>query len=159
MQRKPTQKGVLMSGTAEKKPVIGIVRLPHGAGLELPAYETEGSAGMDLRAAIPEGERLTLKPGKRHIYKTRRFYLDEDSWRAIASDEYDGNGELYRGGFAHGSVDWYNRTGAGSGVIYDLIAGRYNASGIFGPFGGIKQIKPLSNAQWSPESLAGSGIR
>ncbi len=59
-----------MGGTAEKKPVIGIVRLPHGAGLELPAYETEGSAGMDLRAAIPEGERLTLKPGKRALVPT-----------------------------------------------------------------------------------------
>lgn len=101
----------------------------------------------------------TLKPDKRHIYKIRRFYLDEDSWRAVASDQYDGNGELYRGGFAHGSVDWYHRTGAGSSVTYDLIAGRYTASGIFGPFGGIKLIKPLSKAQWSPQSLAGSGIR
>ncbi|SDU35681.1 Protein of unknown function [Pseudomonas pohangensis] len=101
----------------------------------------------------------TLKPGKRHIYKTRTFYLDEDSWRAVASDEYDGNDELYRGGFAHGSVDWYNRTGAANSVIYDLIAGRYNVSGIFGPFGGIKLIKPLSKAQWSPQSLAGAGIR
>ncbi len=101
----------------------------------------------------------TLKPGKRHIYKTRIFYLDEDSWRAVASDQYDERGGLYRGGFSHGSVDWYHRTGAGNSVIYDLIAGRYNASGIFGPFGGIKLIKPLSKAQWSPESLAGAGIR
>jgi hypothetical protein len=77
----------------------------------------------------------------------------------VASDQYDANGELYRGGFAHGSVDWYHRTGAGTSVIYDLIAGRYNVSGIFGPFGGIKLIKPLSKAQWSPQSLAGAGIR
>lgn len=101
----------------------------------------------------------TLLPGKRHIYKTRRFYLDEDSWRAVASDQYDGNNELYRGGFSMGSVDWYHRTGAGNGVTYDLIAGRYTAAGIFGPFGGIKLIKPLSKGQWSPQSLAGSGIR
>ena len=32
---------------------VAVKRLPHAAGLELPAYETEGSAGMDLRAAIP----------------------------------------------------------------------------------------------------------
>jgi hypothetical protein len=101
----------------------------------------------------------TLKPGKRHIYKTRIFYLDEDSWRAVTSDQYDERGGLFRGGFSHGSVDWYHRTGAGSSVIYDLIAGRYNISGIFGPFGGIKLIKPLSKSQWSPESLAGAGIR
>lgn len=101
----------------------------------------------------------TLKPGQRHIYKTRRFYLDEDSWRAIASDEYDMHGELYRGGFAHTTVDWYHRTGAASSVIYDLVSGVYNASGIFGPFGGIKPIKPLSEAQWSPDSLVGDAVR
>jgi hypothetical protein len=28
----------------------------------------------------------TLKPGKRHLYKKRRFYLDEDSWRAVAAE-------------------------------------------------------------------------
>ena len=34
--------------------------LPHGEGLELPAYQTPGSAGMDLRAAIDEP--LVLEP-------------------------------------------------------------------------------------------------
>jgi len=101
----------------------------------------------------------TLKPGMRHVYKTRVFYLDEDSWRAIASDQYDMRGALYRGGFAHSTVDWYHRTGAASSVIYDLVSGVYNASGIFGPFGGIKPIKPLTRAQWSPQSLAGAAIR
>lgn len=33
-------------------PEIGIIRLPHADGLDLPAYETAGSAGMDLRAAV-----------------------------------------------------------------------------------------------------------
>ncbi len=31
---------------------VAIKRLPHGANLALPMYETEGAAGMDLRAAI-----------------------------------------------------------------------------------------------------------
>ncbi len=39
----------------------------------------------------------TLKPGKRHIYQKRVFYFDEDSWVALASDEYDARGQLYRG--------------------------------------------------------------
>ena len=51
-------------------PVVGIVRLAHGAGLPLPAYAPGGSAGMDLRAALPEGERLVLKPGKRALVPT-----------------------------------------------------------------------------------------
>jgi hypothetical protein len=101
----------------------------------------------------------TLKPGKRHIYKTRIFYLDEDSWGALASDQYDLNGGLYRGSFAHVTPNWTLQTAAGTGAIYDLISGVYNAGGIFGPFGGIKYIKPLSPVQWSPEALAGSGIR
>lgn len=101
----------------------------------------------------------TLKPGMRHIYKKRIFYLDEDSWRAIASDEYDMRDELYRGGYAHGTVDWYHRTGTGTSVIYDLRTGVYNASGIFGPYGGVRQIKPLAPSQWTPESLAGDAIR
>ena len=33
---------------------LRIQRLPHAEGLELPAYQTSGSSGMDLRAAIDE---------------------------------------------------------------------------------------------------------
>ena len=46
-------------------PTIPIARLPHAEGLPLPAYETDGAAGLDMRAAIPEGETLTLRPGAR----------------------------------------------------------------------------------------------
>ena len=44
---------------------LDIVRLPHAEGLPLPAYETSGAAGMDLRAAVPDGEPLTIRPGGR----------------------------------------------------------------------------------------------
>ena len=44
--------------------------LPHGEGLELPAYATAHAAGMDLRAAIPEGEAWTLTPGQRRLVPT-----------------------------------------------------------------------------------------
>ena len=49
---------------------IGVVRLPHGEGLALPAYETAGAAGMDLRAAISEDKPLTIAPGKRELVPT-----------------------------------------------------------------------------------------
>lgn len=45
---------------------VAIKRLPHGEGLPLPAYETAGAAGMDLRAA----EALTLPPGARCLMPT-----------------------------------------------------------------------------------------
>ena len=51
-------------------PVLGIVRLPHGEGLALPAYETAGAAGMDLRAAVPEDRPLILLPGRRAAVPT-----------------------------------------------------------------------------------------
>jgi len=44
--------------------------LPHFEGLELPAYETSGSAGMDVRAAVPVAEPITLKPGARAMVPT-----------------------------------------------------------------------------------------
>ncbi len=50
--------------------VIRVERLPHAEGLALPAYETAGSAGMDLRAAIGEGETLVLEPGQRKLVPT-----------------------------------------------------------------------------------------
>ncbi|PTM97489.1 dUTP pyrophosphatase [Mycoplana dimorpha] len=51
-------------------PTLKLVRLPHATGLELPAYKTAGAAGMDLRAAIGEGERLVIRPGKRALVPT-----------------------------------------------------------------------------------------
>lgn len=49
---------------------IQILRLPHSEGLPLPAYETAGSAGMDLRAAVPEDQPMTLAPGQRILVPT-----------------------------------------------------------------------------------------
>jgi dUTP pyrophosphatase len=51
-------------------PTVNLVRLAHADGLDLPAYETKGSAGMDLRAAIAEGETLTIAPGRRALVPT-----------------------------------------------------------------------------------------
>jgi dUTP pyrophosphatase len=45
---------------------IALMRLPHGAGLPLPAYATAGAAGMDVVAA----EDVTLAPGARHAVAT-----------------------------------------------------------------------------------------
>ena len=47
---------------------VAIRRLDHGAGLDLPAYATALSAGMDLPAAV--GEPLVLAPGGRALVPT-----------------------------------------------------------------------------------------
>lgn len=52
------------------KIAIEVTALPHFEGLALPAYETELSAGMDIRAALPEGEPVVLAPGARYLTPT-----------------------------------------------------------------------------------------
>lgn len=42
---------------------IQILQLPHGAGLPLPAYQSTAAAGLDLIAAVPEGQPVTIAPG------------------------------------------------------------------------------------------------
>ena len=49
---------------------VRVERLPHAGDLPLPAYETGGSAGMDLRAAVAEDAPVTLAPGARGLVPT-----------------------------------------------------------------------------------------
>ncbi len=46
-------------------PPVKLKRLENGAGLGLPAYETPGSAGADIQAAVDAP--LTLAPGERGL--------------------------------------------------------------------------------------------
>jgi dUTP pyrophosphatase len=63
-------------------PLIHLIRLPHGGDLPLPAYETPGAAGMDLRAAVAEGEPLTLHPGERALVPTGFVFEIPDGFEA-----------------------------------------------------------------------------
>ncbi len=49
---------------------VPVVRLARAADLPLPAYATAGSAGMDLRAAVPADGPLVLMPGERALVPT-----------------------------------------------------------------------------------------
>jgi dUTP pyrophosphatase len=51
-------------------PTVRVTRLAHNADLPLPAYETAGSAGMDLRAAVAQDAPVTLRPGARDLIPT-----------------------------------------------------------------------------------------
>lgn len=95
----------------------------------------------------------TLKPGERHIYAKRVFYIDEDSWGILAVDLYDGRGELWRMQEAH-SLQRYDVLSSIqiSDVIYDLQARRYLAYGLeneeklteFGVKASIKDFSPAA---------------
>lgn len=107
----------------------------------------------------------TIKPGKRHIYSRRTFYVDEDSYAMVASDAYDQGGRLYRVGYDLGYMI-YNAPepcpSSGSFAFYNLDQGTYFWQGYFGaPFDGrivaSTTIPPLG--KFAPENVAGSGIR
>jgi len=103
----------------------------------------------------------TLKEGARHIYNKRVFYLDEDSWLAVASDQYDARGQLYRAGFAYPSYSYDAQTQFGdTTAIYDMTSGLYAVTGLFGAYNGLKYMTELPKESfWSAEALAGSGVR
>jgi dUTP pyrophosphatase len=42
---------------------LRIARLPHGADLPLPAYQSAFAAGLDLHAAVPADAPVVLEPG------------------------------------------------------------------------------------------------
>ena len=55
---------------------VRVHRLPHGEGLALPSYSTEGASGLDLAAAVEED--LVLQPGGRALVPTGfRFEIPE----------------------------------------------------------------------------------
>ena len=49
---------------------VEVTRLPHGADLDLPSYQSEYAAGLDLLAAVPANAPVTLKPGERELIPT-----------------------------------------------------------------------------------------
>ena len=46
------------------------VKIKLTRGAKVPEYATEGSAAVDLRAAIDEGEQVVIKPGERALIPT-----------------------------------------------------------------------------------------
>ncbi len=72
-----------------------------------------------------------LKPGQRHIYKRRTFYIDEDSWQILMVDCYDNRDQLWRVQEAH-SINYYEVPTFWSTLemTYDLQSGRYLALGL-----------------------------
>ena len=66
--------------SAGRAPRIKVVRLPHGEGLPLPAYQSAGAAGMDLLAAVDKP--LSLRPGARALVPTGLILELPAGWEA-----------------------------------------------------------------------------
>ncbi len=103
----------------------------------------------------------TLKPGQRHIYAKRDFYIDEDTWQAAVIDQYDGRNQLWRVSEAHSQpyynveVPWITLE-----AIYDLQSGRYLALGMKNEEKRAYNFNfTASKADFQPAALRQSGIR
>lgn len=70
-----------------------------------------------------------LAPGKRHIYKRRRWYIDEDSWNPVMSENYDSRDNLWRVGFLLSEYQYdiqcYEKHAQ---IFHDLPSGHYVTS-------------------------------
>ena len=79
-----------------------------------------------------------LKENFRHIYGRRVFYIDEDTKGIVATEIYDGRGQLWRVQELGGGVQYELPLCGGSGdTVYDLIVGRYLMLGL------INEEKPI----------------
>ncbi len=73
----------------------------------------------------------TLKPGFRHIYARRTFYIDEDSWQIAIADRYDTRGQLWRTALAFiAEAPDVPLCGADGYEFMDLLARRYLVQGL-----------------------------
>ena len=102
----------------------------------------------------------TLKPGTSHVYAKRVFYLDEDSWAILATDKYDGRGELWRFAEWH-NENWYDvPMFFGTVEVHnDLQSGRYIAMGLRSEEAKIYEPIKRTAGDYTPSNLRGVGNR
>jgi hypothetical protein len=73
----------------------------------------------------------TLKPGAKHVYSRRVFYVDEDSWQIAVAESYDLEGRLWRVNEAHAvAVREVPVLVSTLEVFHDLRQQRYLANGL-----------------------------
>jgi len=106
----------------------------------------------------------SLKKSARHIYSKRRFYLDEDSWKLVASDAWDQGGKLYRLGYANSTPLYGDKPYPATEAItyYDLNKGAYAQTQVLGtdPTAGffIRDRFP-AEVPLTAEGIPGYGVR
>ena len=102
-----------------------------------------------------------VKTGQRHIYAQRNFFVDEDSWTISLADHYDGRGTLWRVGEGHIGFNYVQQLpGYSIETLYDLLAGRYIALGMYTEEVSAPQYDFVPSVnQFTPAALRASGVR
>ena len=100
----------------------------------------------------------TIKEGQRHLYRKRRYYLDEDSWAAVSGEMYDARDKLWRVQYTYGAKLYDRKSGSGSYGAYDLLQNIYNLNGKPIP-GKYKTGVDKGEKYFTPKGMARSGVR
>ena len=102
----------------------------------------------------------TLKDGVSHIYKRRTFYLDEDSWQAVAVDQYDKSDKIWRVSEGHG-INYYDVLNYWTTLEthYDLQSGRYIGFGLDNESDMYRLDEVHDRNEFTTGALRSSGIR
>ncbi|MFI3245698.1 MAG: DUF1329 domain-containing protein [Ferrimonas sp.] len=135
----------------------------HSGNLNYDQIIHPGHINMDLvrweKHRVWEVE-ATLKDGVSHIYKTRTFYLDEDSWQIALTDLYDKRDQLYRVAMTH-AINYYDKPLIWSTleVYYDLNSRRYLAMGLDNQGDVVDFNQEMSAKDFTPNALRRSGRR
>jgi hypothetical protein len=140
-------------------------------------YKFAGTTESDLLGSHhlnPDGVRwerhrvwvvdATLKPDARHVFGRWTFYVDEDSWKILATESYDHAGNIYKVGFAY---PWQNygqgdaTTFAHTFGIYDLSKGNYEISYVQAGAGDFWECSAQAPnmSRFTAQAIAASAIR
>ncbi|MCB2107296.1 MAG: DUF1329 domain-containing protein [Rhodobacteraceae bacterium] len=101
-----------------------------------------------------------VKQGTSHLYATRTFYFDEDSWQPLVVDNYDARGDIWRVSEAY-AMQYYEQPLLWDTIHahYDLQNGRYLAFGVKDKDDYVRFDVPLTEADFSPDALRRAGTR
>lgn len=96
-----------------------------------------------------------LKDNFRHVYSRRVFYIDEDTQGIVATEIYDGRGDLWRVQELGGGVQYELPLCGGSGdTVYDLMVGRYLMIGLINEEDPIDfDAKHLDPKRYTPANI------
>jgi len=110
------------------------------------------------RVWVVEG---TLAPGQHHVVPRRRLYVDEDTWLAVYSEEWDDSGKLWK--FGEGTMTLLPKIPAviiGAQYVYDLLQGGYCYDFSFGgPSGYYRVTAPHQPDNFEADALAASSLK
>lgn len=106
----------------------------------------------------------TVKPGMRHMFARRTFYLDEDTWMLMEADQYDSQGKLWR----VMEATLYPAVELGACVSQEFMSWDLNANRYLGEYA-TQESKPtdwlagdegrIDPRRFEPEDLRRTGAR